>query len=147
MEGKQILLTGHVNLKVELPEKGSVEIRRKGEFISSSGSDDQFVFLGLEPDNSYTVKAALNSGNSLEEKEKEVFLKTDSLINFRGEEAKTKKSDSTQGGEKEETSSAGVSGEGFSIFGSSSGHLIGYLLIGAVNLAGLFIIVKIMKKD
>lgn len=147
VEGKQILLTGHVNLKVELPEKGSVEIRRKGEFISSSGSDDQFVFLGLEPDNSYTVKAALNSGNSLEEKEKEVFLKTDSLINFRGEEAKTKKSDSTQGGEKEETSSAGVSGEGFSIFGSSSGHLIGYLLIGAVNLAGLFIIVKIMKKD
>lgn len=147
VEGEQILLTGHVNLKVELPEKGSVELRRDGEVISSPENDDQFLFLGLEPGNSYTVRAVLDSGNSLEEKEKEIFLKTDSVIDFGNKEAKTKKNESTPTGAKEENSSAGIFGEGDSVFGRNSKHLIGYLLIGAVNLAGFFIIMKIMKKD
>lgn len=146
-KGEQILLTGHVNLKVELPEKGSVELRRNGEVISSSGNDDQFLFLGLEPDNSYTVKAVLNSGNSLEENEKEILLKTDSVINLGNEEDEIKKSESILAGAKEETSSTGINGEGDSIFDRNSKHLIGYLLIGAINLAGFFIIMKIMKKD
>lgn len=144
VEGEQIQLTDHVNLKVELPEKGSVELRKTGEVISSPGNDDQFLFLGLEPDNSYTVKATLNSGNSLEEKE--VILGTDSVIDFGNGEAKKEESESSLAGEKEETSSAGIFGGG-SIFDMSPKHLIGYLLIGAVNLTGLFMIMKIMKKD
>ncbi|WP_410510066.1 alkaline phosphatase family protein [Methanosarcina hadiensis] len=146
-KGEQILLTGHVNLKVELPERGSVELRKDGEVISSPANDDQFLFLGLEPDNSYTVRATLNSGNRLEEKEKEFFLKTDSVIDFGNEEAETKESESTLNGEKEEASSAGILGGGFSISGKGSNHLAGYFLIGAINLAGFFMIMKIMKKD
>ncbi|KKG11089.1 sulfatase-like hydrolase/transferase [Methanosarcina sp. 2.H.A.1B.4] len=145
-QGEQILLTGHVNLKVKLPEKGSVELRKDGKVISSPGNDDQFLFLGLEPENSYAVGAVLNSGNSLEEKEKEFSLKTDSVIEFGSKGAKTKESESSLEGAKEETSSAGVFGDGDSIFGRNSTHLIGYFLIGAINLAGFFIIMKILKK-
>lgn len=147
VEGEQILLTGHANLKVELPEKGSVELRKDGKVISSPSNDDKFLFLGLEPENSYTVKASLNSGNSLEEKEKKVFLKTDSVIDFGNEEAEKKESRYTPDGSKEETSSAGITGGVSSTLGGSSNHIIGYLLIGAINLAGFFIIMKIMKKD
>ena len=43
-EGKQILLTGHVNLKVKLPEKGSAELRKDGNIIASLKNDDQFLF-------------------------------------------------------------------------------------------------------
>jgi len=144
-EGEQILLTGHVNLKVKLPEKGSVELRKNEEVISSCGNDDQFLFLGLEPENSYTVKAVLNSGKSLEEKE--VFLKTDSVIDFCNKNTKTGESDSVAAGSKDETVSAGILGEGDSIFDLSSKHLAGYLLIGAINLTGFFIIMKIMRND
>ena len=138
VEGEQILLTGHVNLKVELPEKGSIELRKNGEVISSPGNDDQFLFLGLEPDNSYTVRAILNSGSSLEEEEKEVFLKTDSVIEFGNKVAETEGNKPTLGGTKEEAISAGIFGEGGSIFDGSLKHLVGYLLIGAINLAGFF---------
>lgn len=145
-EGEQILLTGHVNLKVKLPEKGTVELRKDGELIESAGNDDQFIFLGLEPDKSYTFRTVLNSGNSLEEEEKEVFLKTDSVIKLGSKGAETKESESSLAGAKEEISSAGVFGEGDSIFGRNSRHLIGYFLIGTINLAGFFIIMKILKK-
>jgi bisphosphoglycerate-independent phosphoglycerate mutase (AlkP superfamily) len=145
VKGEQILLTGHVNLKVELPGKGSVELRRNEKVISSRGNDDQFLFLGLEPENSYTVKAVLNSGNTLEEKE--VFLKADSVIDFTNKEGKTEESESSLAGVKEETSSAGILGGGSSILDRSSKNLIGYLLIGTINLAGFFVIMKIMKKD
>jgi bisphosphoglycerate-independent phosphoglycerate mutase (AlkP superfamily) len=145
-QGEQILLTGHANLKVKLPEKGSVELMKDGEVISSPANDDQFIFLGLEPDNSYTVTVILDSGNSLEEKEKEVFLKTDSVIEFGSKGTEAKESESSLAGTKEETSSAGVFGEGNSVFGSNSKHLIGYFLIGAINLTGFFIIMKVLKK-
>lgn len=147
VQGEQIPLTDHVNLKVKLPEKGYVELWKAGKTMSSSGNDDQFIFLGLEPDNSYTVRAILNSGNSLEEKEKEFFLNTDSVIEFEDKGAGTKKSEVSLTGTKEEIGSAGIFGEGGPIFNRSSKYLAGYLLIGIINLAGFFIILKIMKKD
>ncbi|MDD4250306.1 MAG: alkaline phosphatase family protein, partial [Methanosarcina sp.] len=146
-EGEQILLTEHVNLKVKLPEKGTVELKKDGKIIESAGNDDQFLFLGLEPDNSYTIRAVLDSGKSLEEKEKEVILKTDSVIELGSKGAKTKESESSLAGAKEETSSAAIFGDGDSIFGRNSKHLIGYFLIGSINLAGFFIIMKILKKQ
>ena len=122
-----------------------MELRRNGQLISSSGNDDQFLFLGLDPD-SYIVKAVLNSGNSPEEKEKEVYLRADSVLDFSNKEAKTDESEYSPAEAKEKTSSASILGGG-SIFDRSSKHLIGYLLIGTMNLAGLFFIMKIMKKD
>lgn len=144
-KGEQILLTGHVNLKVKLPEKGSVELRQEGKVILSPGNDDEFLFLGLEPDASYTVKAALDSGNNLEEKEKEVFLKTDSMIEFGSKIDETKASEYSLAGSKEKTDSAGIFGEGDLISDRNSKHLMGYFLIGIINLAGFFIIMKVLK--
>ncbi|HET8688880.1 MAG TPA: sulfatase-like hydrolase/transferase, partial [Methanosarcina sp.] len=146
-EGKQILLTGHVNLKVTLPEKGSVEIQEDGNVIASLKNDDQFLFLGLEPGSACTVRAALESGNKLEEQEKKVLLETDSVVEFtekgqKGEENIKSDTDS----EKNSTSAASfVKGNSGS---SDSGlkHLIGYLVIGIINLVGIIIIAKILKK-
>jgi len=145
-EGEQILLTGHVNLKVILPEKGTVELRKDGKTLESAGNDDQFIFLGLEPDKSYTIRAVLDSGKSLEAKEKEIFLETDTVIDFGEEGAGGEKSEYSPTGSKEGISSAGVSGKVDSIFGRNSTYLIGYFLIGAINLAGFFVIMKILKK-
>jgi bisphosphoglycerate-independent phosphoglycerate mutase (AlkP superfamily) len=146
-KGEQILLTGHVNLKVKLPEKGAVELFKNGEVISSAANDNQFLFLGLEPDESYTVRVVLNSGNNPEEKEKEVFLKTDAVIDFGGDKVKTEENEASLGRATEKTSSASIFGEQSSIFDRSSKHLTGYLLIGAINLAGFFVIMKIMKSN
>ncbi|AKB78108.1 hypothetical protein MSHOH_1625 [Methanosarcina horonobensis HB-1 = JCM 15518] len=145
-EGEQILLTGHVNLEVILPEKGTVEIRKDGKVLESSGSDNQFVFYGLEPEKSYTIRAVLDSGKGLAEKEKEVFLKTDSVIDFGKKGTGEGKSAYSSTESKAGINFAGISEEGNSIFGRNSNHLIGYFLIGAINLAGFFIIMKILKK-
>ncbi|AKB18650.1 putative phosphoglycerate mutase [Methanosarcina sp. WWM596] len=145
-KGEQILLTGHVNLKVKLPEKGTIELRKDGELIESAGNDDQFIFFGLEPDNSYTVNAVLDSGKSLEEKEKEVFPEADLVIEFGMEGTKTKENEYSLTEPKEGIRSAGVLEEGNSIFGRNSSYLIGYFLIGAINIAGFFIIMKVLKK-
>ncbi|HWQ48273.1 MAG TPA: sulfatase-like hydrolase/transferase [Methanosarcina sp.] len=164
-EGKQILLTGHVNLKVELPEKGSVELRKNengkegnvkdgnvkdGNVVASLQHDDEFLFLGLEPENTYTVRAALDSGNSLKEQEKKLTLETDSVLEFtekgqkiEGNSEDNPESDSSSG--KNSTASFLKKESGKS--NSSLTHLIGYLVIGLVNLVGIVIIAKILKKN
>jgi bisphosphoglycerate-independent phosphoglycerate mutase (AlkP superfamily) len=149
VEGKQILLTGHANLKVKLPEKGSVDLIKDGKTISSLKNDDQFIFLGLEPENTYTIKVTLNSGKSLEEEEKELVLEADSVLEFveKGkknlENAKSNPS-SKNASEEKSTSTAGffkgTSDSGF-------GHIAAYILIGLVNLAGIIVIAKILKKE
>jgi 2,3-bisphosphoglycerate-independent phosphoglycerate mutase len=172
-EGEQILLTGHVNLKVKLPEAGSVELRKteKGiedseekketteenednndnnrnvketdELISSLKNDNEFLFLGLEPEKPYLVKVALNSGNNLENEEKEVFLKTDSVVEFK------KKGQISIESKEDNSSITGILGgnPGTSgISGSNSSHLLAYLLIGLINVIGIIIIAKILKK-
>lgn len=147
-EGKQIILTGHTNLKVKLPGKGSAELMKEGKIIASPKNDDQFLFLGLEPESTYTIRAALDSGNSLEEQEKEILLEKDSVIEFveKGhKDLKTTRSDS--GSEGNSTSSAGFLKGNSATSGSSSGHLLAYLLIGLINLVGLVVIAKILKKN
>lgn len=152
VEGKQILLTGHVNLKVKLPEKGCVEVRKDGNVVAALKNDDQFLFLGLEPESTCTVGAALNSGNSLEEPEKRITLETDSVVEFteKGQKSKEKSEGNTEydtRSGKNSTSAAGfVKGNSGN---SSSGlkQLIGYFVIGLVNLAGIVIIAKILKKN
>lgn len=164
-EGKQILLTGHVNLKVELPEKGSVELRKndngkdgsvkdgnvkEGNVVASLQHDDEFLFLGLKPESTYMVRAALDSGNSLEEQEKELTLETDSVLEFtekgqKIEENSEDNSESASGSGKNSTASFLKKESGKS--NSSLTHLIGYFVIGLVNLAGIVIIAKILKKN
>jgi len=159
-EGKQILLTGHVNLKVELPEKGSVELRKNGDgkdgnvqdgnIVASLQHDDEFLFLGLDPESTYTVSAVLDSGNSLEGQEKELTLETDSVLEFtekgqKIEESSEENSESVSSSGKNSTASFLKKESGKS--NSSLTHLIGYFVIGLVNLVGIVIIAKILKKS
>ena len=174
-EGEQILLTGHVNLKVKLPEAGSVELRRTDkagedseekkedaeknednndnddngnvkeidELISSLKNDNEFLFLGLEPEKPYLIKATLNSGNNLENEEKEVFLKTDSVVEFK------KKGQINIESKENNNSVSGTLGGNPGNSGNSgikSSHLLAYLLIGLINIIGIIIIAKILKK-
>lgn len=160
-EGKQILLTGHVTLRVELPEKGSVELRKNGNgkdgnvkdgnIVASLQHDDEFLFLGLEPESTYTVRAALDSGNSLEEQEKKLTLETDSMVEFtekgpKIEENSEENPESGQASGKNSSSAAGFLKKGPGKSNSSLTHLIGYFVIGLVNIVGIVIIAKILKK-
>ena len=150
-EGKQILLTDHVNLKVKLPEEGSVELRKDGKVIASLNSDDQFLFLGLEPGSACKVKAALDSGISLEEQEKKLTLETDSVVEFieKGQKIKEKSEENAEpdkGSKKSSISAASILKGNSGNSNSDLKHLIGYFVIGIVNLAGLLIIAKVLKK-
>jgi bisphosphoglycerate-independent phosphoglycerate mutase (AlkP superfamily) len=147
-EGNQILLTDHVNLKVELPEKGSAELRKDGNVIASLKNDDQFLFLGLEPGTTCTVRAALDSGDSLEEQEKTITLDTDSVVEFTEKGQKSEKSiESETDSGKNSTSTAGFVERNSGSPDSGLKRLIGYLVIGLVNIAGIVVIAKILKKS
>ncbi len=148
-DGEQIVLKSYVNLKVKLLGEGSVELLKAGKPVASPKNDDEFLFLGLEPDFTYTVRATFEGENGQEEKEEELFLETDSVIEFRDLELKPGAYDGS-GIESATASNAqmgGNSGTGSNgIFGVSFGQLIGYFLIGMINLTGLVIIAKILKK-
>lgn len=143
-DGEQIPLKEHVNLKVELPAKGRVEVLKAGNLIASAAEDDEFIFSGLESEATYLIRATLENGETLEEAEKEEFLNTDSIIGFK-----------LKGSETQKESSEGISGnktEGqIGIVGNNAGfsgskQLIGYFLIGMINLGGLAAIAKVLKK-
>jgi bisphosphoglycerate-independent phosphoglycerate mutase (AlkP superfamily) len=152
--GKQILLTGHTDLKVKLPGKGSAELMKDGKPVSSPKNDDQFLFLGLEPGNTYTIRAALDSGSSLEEQEKEIYLENDEVIEFMEKGQNERKIARSDSGSKENSTLAAGSLKGNSglpgssgFLGSVSGNFMAYLLIGLINLVGLVIIAKMLKKN
>ena len=153
-KGKQIILTGHTDLKVILPEKGSAELIKDGKQLASPNNDEQFLFLGLEPGSTYKIRAALDSGKDLEEQEKEIRLESDSVIEFREQGYKERENMQSESGLKGNASlqagsskgSSGTSGSsGF--IGSISGNWMAYLLIGMINLVGLVIIAKLLKKN
>lgn len=151
-EGNQILLTDHVNLKVELPEKGSAELQKDGNVIATLKNDNEFVFLGLEPGSTCTVRAALDSGKSLEEQEKKLTLKTDAVIEFTERGLKSDKKgvrdrESDANTIKDSTSSASFAKGKSGTSDSGLTPLIGYFVIGLVNLVGLVFIAKILKKS
>ncbi|MCQ1535657.1 phosphoglycerate mutase [Methanosarcina sp. KYL-1] len=146
-DGEQILLTGHVNLKVELPGEGTAELLKDGKLIASAGNDNEFVFFGLEPESAYTVRAALENGDRLEGKEKEVFLGTDSVIEFNKKGLDMQETVPGNGQEDKTGSQSGPGGESTGFFGIDPKQLIGYLFIGLINLAGLVIIAKVLKKQ
>ena len=143
-DGEQILLTEHVNLKVELPEKGKVEILKAGNLIASASGDNEFIFLGLEPEATYMIRATLENGELLEESEKEEFLGANSVIEFKIKGAEVQRTGS-------ELSLENKTGDRIELEGENSGfsgpkQLVGYFLIGLINFSGLVTIAKILKK-
>jgi len=148
-DGEQIVLKSYVNLKVKLPGKGSAQLLKAGKPLAFPKNDDEFLFLGLEPDCTYKVRASFEGENGPEEKEEELFLETDSVVEFRYLELKPGAEDGSgiESATASETRMGRSSGTGNNgIFGVSFGHLIGYFLIGMINLTGLAIIAKILKK-
>jgi bisphosphoglycerate-independent phosphoglycerate mutase (AlkP superfamily) len=145
-EGEQILLTGHVNLQVKLPEKGSIELKKDVKTLTSLKDDDEFLFLGLEPENTYFIGATLDSGKSLEEQEKVIFLKNDSVVEFKEKGHENLKAGS-ETDFKGNNSVAGILKENSWTSGPGLKHLTGYLVIGVINLAGIMIIASILKKN
>ncbi len=148
-DGEQIVLKSYVNLEVKLPGEGSVELLKAGKPVASPRNDDEFLFLGLEPDFTYTVRATFEGENGQEEKEEELFLETDSVIEFRNLELKPGADDgsgieSATASEARIGSCSGTGNNG--IFGIGFRQLIGYFLIGIINLTGLVVIGKILKK-
>jgi 2,3-bisphosphoglycerate-independent phosphoglycerate mutase len=151
VKGKQIFLTGHADLKVKLPGKGSAELTKDGKLIASPKNDDRFLFLGLEPGSTYKIIAALDSGNGLEEQEKEICLENDSVIEFMEKGYKEREIARSESGSKgNSTLEAGFLKGNSVTSGSSgliSGNLMAYLLIGLINLVGLVVIAKMLKKS
>jgi bisphosphoglycerate-independent phosphoglycerate mutase (AlkP superfamily) len=153
-KGKQIMLTGHTDLKVILPENGSAELIKDGEQLTSANNDEQFLFLGLEPGSTYKIRAALDSGKNLEVQEKEICLESDSVIEFQEQGHKEQENVQSGSGLKGNANlQAGSSKGSYGTSGSSgfldsiSGNWIAYLLIGMINLVGLVIIAKLLKKN
>ncbi len=148
VEGKQILLTDHVNLMVKFPEKGSAELRQDGNVIASLKNDDQFLFLGLKTGSTYTVRSALDSGTSLEEQEKKLTLETDSVMEFTEKEQKNKENiELSSSSDKNSTFTAGLVKGNSEPSSSNLKHFLGYFVIGMVNLVGFVMIAKILKKS
>jgi bisphosphoglycerate-independent phosphoglycerate mutase (AlkP superfamily) len=145
-KGEQILLTGHANLQVNLPEKGSAELRKDGKIVASLKNDDEFLFLGLVPENTYTLRAALDSGKNLEEPEKEIFLKNDSVVELK-EKGHENLNSGSGADSKVNNSVAGIFKENSSPSNSGLKHMMGYLVIGVINIAGIILIARILKKN
>lgn len=116
---------GYVNLKVILPEAGAVTIYRTNETISRASGDDSYIFYGLKRNEHYNIVVE-TTGETGTIMERNVFSGTDQVIKFSPSTEISKPIDSP---EKKDT---------LRTFGS--------VLIVMINLAGLGIIFRIIKK-
>ncbi|WP_082087272.1 sulfatase-like hydrolase/transferase [Methanococcoides methylutens] len=123
--GRSLASKDYVNFKVILPEAGTVTIYRANETISRASGDDSYIFYGLNRNEHYNivVETAGETGTIME---RNVFSDTDQIIRFSPSPDISKPSESP---EKKDT---------LRIFGS--------VLIVMINLAGLGIIFRIIKK-
>jgi len=69
------------------------------------------------------------------------------VIEFVEKGHKDLKNTQSSGSEGNSTSAAGFLKGNSATSGSSSGHLLAYILIGLINLVGLVVIAKILKKN
>lgn len=141
-DGEVIFEKDYANLKVILQETGSVKLLDGGsgsgsgnwKELASSGADDEFLFLGLEPGRNY--KLVVSGGGAAIEKE--VFLEDDTILDLAVMVPEASQGREPTGNGAVPSSQAPVSGLGFKRF-------VGYLLIGLINLGGLLIIARILK--
>ncbi|SET02088.1 Phosphoglycerate mutase (BPG-independent, AlkP superfamily) [Methanococcoides vulcani] len=123
--GRSLASKGYVNFKVILPETGTVTIYKGNEMIADAMGDDSYVFYGLEQNSQYNirVKTAEEPDRILE---RTVFSDADHVIRFDSTPDVSKGSgDADQKGTR---------------------RTIGSVLIVLINLAGLGIIFRLIKK-
>jgi membrane-anchored protein YejM (alkaline phosphatase superfamily) len=123
--GRPLGSKGYVNLKVILPEAGNVTIFRDNEIVSRATGNDSYIFYGLDQYEQYSVvlEATKETGTT---QERNVFSDTDKVIRFSPSPDISKPVD---GPEQKDTL-----------------RTVGSVLIVLINLAGLGIIFRIMKK-
>lgn len=170
-DGEELFEKDYANLKVILQKAGSVKLLEGGsgrvnnnggkdgyrnedingngneggnenwKELAVSGTDDEFIFLGLEPDLNYKLLVS-EGGNVIE---KEVFLEGDTVLDLTvvAPEASKNREPTGKGdapsGDSGDLSRPPVSGLGFK-------HFVGYLLIGLINLGGLVLIARVLKQ-
>ncbi|WP_167880935.1 sulfatase-like hydrolase/transferase [Methanococcoides sp. AM1] len=123
--GRSLASKDHVNFKVLLPEKGNVTICRGNETIADATGDDSYVFYGLEKDRQYDIKVK-TTGDPETIMERTVFSDTDRVIRF------DPTPDISKGTED--------SGQ------KDIRRTIGSVLIVLINLTGLGIIFRLLKR-
>ena len=117
-DSEAIPVKSYANIQVSLPEKNNVELIRENVVLASGSNDREYLFLGVKPGYSYTVR--MMDGDLSEQ---EIFVDSDVKVEFATEE------------QTEETG-----------FFQNRRHLIGVVLIVLINLAGLLLIVKIYRE-
>ena len=123
--GRLLASKDYVNFKVILPEAGTVTIYRANETISRASGDDSYIFYGLNRNEHYNivVETAGETGTIME---RNVFSDTDQIIRF--------------------SPSPDISIPGDSPEQKNTLRTFGSILIVLINLAGLGIIFRIIKK-
>ncbi|MDD4749967.1 MAG: hypothetical protein PHD26_08655, partial [Methanosarcinaceae archaeon] len=176
-EGEVIFEKDYANLKVIMREKDTIKLlvreneagrRRKGsgskskigieesesenvlnswKELASTRVDNEFLFLGLEPDQSYKIVGA--EGASLPENE--FFLKGDLVLDFTQILPAASQTLEKKEAEFEAFETFNDSTSPFSLpqsLGSKSNfkRFAGYILIGLINFGGLVLIARILKE-
>ena len=59
-DGSAISIKDYLNLKIDLPPESTVELLKEDKTIASAFDDSQYVFLGIEPGNTYIVRISSN---------------------------------------------------------------------------------------
>ncbi|MEZ5335249.1 MAG: hypothetical protein R2741_08445 [Methanolobus sp.] len=121
-DGTAIPVKDYTNIKVEIQEKGTLEILRNDELIFDDIIAETTTFVGLEKDTEYKLKfKPFDSENKIETS---IITFSGSIINFDLNLNQSKSDKSYQ----------------------NPRYIVGGTLIGIVNLAGFILISKILKE-
>ncbi|WP_319507521.1 hypothetical protein [uncultured Methanolobus sp.] len=122
-DGTAIPVKDYVNLKVTVPEEGKLILMRNNEILFENTINEAISFIGLEPDIDYVLKYA-SSSDSDDEIEKLTNVGSSTIVDMFTSSKQPTSDKSYQ----------------------NPRYIVGGTLIGAVNLAGLILIRKVLKE-
>ncbi|KGK99619.1 hypothetical protein LI82_01210 [Methanococcoides methylutens] len=123
--GRSLASKSYVNFKVILPETGTVTISRSNETIADATGDDSYIFYGLERDKQYDIRVKTTEEPEML-LERTVYSDTDQVIRFDPM--------------PDVSEASGDAGQ------KDIRRTLGSILIILINLAGLGIIFRLIKK-
>ncbi len=126
-DGNSITLKDRVNLKVETPAQSDIDISNEGGIIANASGGSEYVLLGLDRDQRYTLRVeSVVEDGSFSVQVKEIYAQGDMTVCF---------------------GSPSVPDEhGSEDHDQEDMRLAGSVLIIIINLSGLVLIIRIMKK-
>ena len=116
-----------MNLKVVTPVQSDIDISNEGGIIAHASGDSEYVFMGMDRDQRYTIRMeSIVEDGSPSVQVKDIYAQEDMTIHF---------------------SSLSVPDEhGSGAHDQEDMRLAGSALIIMINLSGLVLIIRIMKK-